>query len=222
MSRVAPTRVLASLLLLGAGLASAQAPIQGQPQTPIQTQALPAPLRVSGAGAHGGSIAEVSYRNGLLTIAADNSSLNQILREIARQTGMTITGTVSDERVFGDYGPGMPARILASLLDGTGSNMLLRQTATRAPAELILTPRIGGPTPPQASSSAPETGTPVSTFGAAPPNAPTWATRPGAGPGANGAAAPAVDPWQAQQENLMQLKQQQLIQQQQQLHGFSH
>jgi hypothetical protein len=88
------------------------------------------------------------YSRGALEITADDSSLNQILRDIGRQTGMKITGTVSDERVFGDYGPGRPSEVLESLLEGTGSNMLLRETAEHAPAELILTPRVGGVTPP--------------------------------------------------------------------------
>ncbi len=98
------------------------------------------------------SRANVTYANGLLTVSATNSSLNQILREISRQTGMKITGGVTDERVFGNYGPGSPATILATLLDGTGSNMLLVQSngvgSNPAPAELVLTPRHGGPTPP--------------------------------------------------------------------------
>jgi hypothetical protein len=90
----------------------------------------------------------VTYADGRLEVAADNSSLNQVLREIARKTGMKITGGIGDERVFGTYGPGPPGEILASLLDGTGSNMLLRESSTDAPTELILTPREGGPTPP--------------------------------------------------------------------------
>jgi hypothetical protein len=65
---------------------------------------------------------------------------------------MKITGGVTDERVFGNYGPGSPGKILATLLDGTGSNMLLVQSdglsSNAAPAELVLTPRHGGPTPP--------------------------------------------------------------------------
>ena len=75
--------------------------------------------------------ADVSYRNGLLTVAAANSSLNQILREISRQTGMKITGGVADERVFGTYGPAAPGKVLNSLLDGTGSNMLLHAERLR-------------------------------------------------------------------------------------------
>ncbi len=79
---------------------------------------------------------------------ADNSSLNGILRAVAQCTGMKITGGVTDQRVYGNYGPAMPATVLATLLDGTETNVLLKETAQDQPAELILTPRTGGPTPP--------------------------------------------------------------------------
>jgi hypothetical protein len=95
--------------------------------------------------------AQVSYQMGHLTVIADNSSLNQILHDICRQTGMTITGGVVDEPVFGAYGPGAPAEIIARLLQGTGTNMMLRQTADNVPAELVLTPTQGSPTPPSPS-----------------------------------------------------------------------
>jgi hypothetical protein len=98
--------------------------------------------------------AQIVYAQGQLKIVADNSSLNQILRDIAQQTGMKITGGVADQRVFGKYGPGTPAGILAALLDGTGSNMMLRESPDHAPLELILTPRNGGPTPPSPSTFA--------------------------------------------------------------------
>jgi hypothetical protein len=100
------------------------------------------------APSHTGVLAKVSYDHGQLLVIADNSSLNQILREISRLTGMTITGGVVDQRVFGQYGPAPPAEILGDLLEGTGSNMLLRETSSAAPAELILTPREGSVTPP--------------------------------------------------------------------------
>ncbi len=92
--------------------------------------------------------AEVIYAGGLLTVVASNSSLNQILRETAHQTGMKITGGVAEDRVFGTYGPAPPSQVLATLLDGTGTNLLLVQDASHAPTELILTPRIGAATPP--------------------------------------------------------------------------
>jgi hypothetical protein len=93
------------------------------------------------------SSAKVSYSDGLLQVTAKNSSLNQILRAIERQTGMKIAGGVADERVYGTYGPASTAEVLAELLEGTGSNMLLRETGKDSPLQLILTPRNGGLTP---------------------------------------------------------------------------
>lgn len=190
-------------------------------QTAVQTPSLPtsgpanAPVAdvVPTPVIQAGSIADVTYANGLLTIAADNSSLNQILREIARQTGMKITGSVGDERVFGRYGPSTPARVLASLLDGTGSNMLLRETASNAPAELILTPREGGPTPPQPTP--PDSAASVTSPGATP----TWA----ASSVRNAVVTPVppvADTWQAQQQNLQRI--QQMQQQPSTQHGIPH
>jgi len=92
--------------------------------------------------------ATVTYTNGMLEVSANNSSLVQILHEISLKTGMKITGGVTDERVFGQYGPAPAAQILNSLLDGTGSNMLLVESNGTSPAELILTSRQGGVTPP--------------------------------------------------------------------------
>jgi hypothetical protein len=99
--------------------------------------------------------AQVTYADGELSVAADNASLNQILRQIATDTGIKITGSVADERVFGQYGPDSPAQVLAALLDGTGSNMILvHHDDGAALSELILTPRQGGPTPPGPNTAA--------------------------------------------------------------------
>jgi hypothetical protein len=92
--------------------------------------------------------AQVTFANGKLSVSANNSSLNQILHDIGHETGMKITGGVTDERVFGQYGPAAPAKILGELLEGTGSNMLLMHATTGAPAKLVLTPRHGAATPP--------------------------------------------------------------------------
>ena len=100
--------------------------------------------------------ADVTYKAGTLFVSASNSSLNQILREISRETGIKISGGVADERVFGQYGPDAPAQILSALLNGTGSNMLLVHGDGDTPAELVLTPRQGGPTPPNPNAHASE------------------------------------------------------------------
>jgi hypothetical protein len=91
--------------------------------------------------------ATVSFADGQLTVAANDSSLHQILRSIAVSTGMTINGGVAEQRVFGTYGPADPSTILSTLLDGTGVNMLLKNGPNQVPLELILTQRSGGPTP---------------------------------------------------------------------------
>src|ERR1035437_1355157 len=133
MHSIASARRAGVLLLLGTGVACGQSTLPAISPT---------------AAPRAGHPAQVVYSRGMLEIDADNSSLNQILRDVSRETGMKITGGLADERVYGKYGPSPPAEVLASLLNGTSSNMLLRETASYAPAELILTPRHGGPTPP--------------------------------------------------------------------------
>ncbi len=143
---IASTRRLALLLSLGSGMAFAQSTL---PSTTPTT--LPAPTLTGTSpidATRPGRLANVSYVQGQLEITADNSSLNQILREISRLTGMTITGGVADQRVFGKYGPAAPSDILTNLLQGTGSNMLLLNSASNTPSQLILTPQRGGPTLP--------------------------------------------------------------------------
>ncbi len=92
--------------------------------------------------------AKVVFADNLLTVTAQNSSLNQILGDISRATGMKITGGVNEERVFGSYGPASPQDVLVSLLDGTGSNILLHEDSSHRVRELVLTARLGGVTPP--------------------------------------------------------------------------
>jgi hypothetical protein len=131
----APTTPSTANNALSAGMAAAPNSVASAPTTPPHH-------------------ADVTYAAGLLNVRADNSSLNQILRTISRLTGMKITGGVADERVYGNYGPATPPTILATLLDGTGSNMLMRESSsTGTPTELILTPRSGGVTPPSPDSS---------------------------------------------------------------------
>jgi hypothetical protein len=134
--------------------------------------------------------AVVIYADGRLAIAADNSSLNQVLREIAHKTGMTITGGVTEERVFGTYGPGPLGKVLASLLDGTGSNMLLREGSPATPAELVLTPITAGPTPPNPDAAAYNDDEPLP-----PPSfVPQPVPLPGQPPGAASAYGPGFNP----------------------------
>ena len=165
MHRLAPIRFAAAAGLALSASLSAQSPRPSQAMPPASTPAsstLPAtaattpepppiPLTPSQRPPQR---AQVTYADGALSVAADNASLNQILRQIASDTGMKITGGVTDDRVFGHYGPADPAQVLAMLLDGTGSNMILVHHDGAAPSELILTPRQGGPTPPSPNAAA--------------------------------------------------------------------
>jgi hypothetical protein len=114
------------------------------PGTPQASIAAPDPAR------H----AEVILTRGLLQIRADNSSLNQILRSISQITGLKIKGGVEEQRVFGSYGPAPLSTILATLLDGTGANILLLGGNAGTPPELVLTSRVGGAEPPGPNSPA--------------------------------------------------------------------
>lgn len=95
----------------------------------------------------------MTYTANRLEIHADNSSLNQILRSISRLTGLKITGGVPEQRVFGAYGPAPVAEVLATLLDGTQTNILLLEGSATTPPVLVLTPRSGGAAPPSPDSA---------------------------------------------------------------------
>src|SRR5215467_14962113 len=100
MPRLAPIRFAAVTGLAFAASLPAQSP--RPPQTPASAQtasALPAtptttpepppiPLTPSQRPP---KRAQVTYTDGTLSISADNSSLNQILRQISTDTGMKIT-----------------------------------------------------------------------------------------------------------------------------------
>ena len=117
-------------LILCAALASAQSP---KPLTAASTAAEPP---------------GVTFNGGQLRIVGDGETLNQILSEIVGRTGMRVLGPIPDERVYGTYGPASPAVVLAGLLQGTGTNMLMRQPSSGAPGILVLSVRTGEATPP--------------------------------------------------------------------------
>jgi hypothetical protein len=86
--------------------------------------------------------ASVKLDSGKLTVRAKNSSLSQILRDIAGATGMKVDGFSRDERVFGNFGPDEPHQVLSSLLDGSGYNVIMvGDTDKGTPRVLSLSPR---------------------------------------------------------------------------------
>jgi hypothetical protein len=103
-------------------------------------------------------VPRVTLNAGSLSVNANNSSLSEILKNLATSTGMTVDGFDKDTRVFGVYGPGRPTDVIASLLDGAGYNFLMvGSTVAGTPREIVLTTRGNAPiSAPQPSSSQPE------------------------------------------------------------------
>jgi hypothetical protein len=88
------------------------------------------------------SRAQVKLDSAGLSIRARNSSLSQILRDVASASGMKVDGFSRDERVFGNFGPDEPHRVLSNLLDGSGYNVIMVGNTDKAtPKVLSLSPR---------------------------------------------------------------------------------
>jgi hypothetical protein len=91
---------------------------------------------------------KVSYDNGMLTIASQNATLGEILRNVRQLTGATIEvpPAGANERVVVQLGPGAPRDVLAALLNGTSFNyvMLGSPLDPRSVATVVLTSRAGG------------------------------------------------------------------------------
>jgi hypothetical protein len=154
MRLMVPLLSSAAVLFVGCGLAYAQ--VTTSPSAAAATSASSATTAAhraaSTATPTAAEPARVVYSRGQIEVDANNSSLEQIVQNIASVTGMKITGSVDDERVFGKYGPAAPSETLKSLLVGTNVNMMLKETANGTPGELILTPRNGAATPPSAAA----------------------------------------------------------------------
>jgi hypothetical protein len=91
-----------------------------------------------------------------LRIDAENSSLQQILRDFSTATGAQIDGMAADERVFGSYGPGPARDVLSQLLQGSGYNVIMiGDQGQGAPRQIVLSVRqAAGAQPASASNPA--------------------------------------------------------------------
>lgn len=109
------------------------------PDWPIKKEAVPATIVWDSQG---------------LRIDADNSSLQQILKDVSTDTGTKVEGLNSDERIFGSYGPGTARDVLADLLDGAGYNFLMiGDQGAGTPREIVLSVAPKGPAPVNGSRS---------------------------------------------------------------------
>lgn len=99
--------------------------------------------------------AKVTWDSHGLAIEASNSSLGQILHDVAAETGVKLQGLDQDERIFGNYGPGPAREVLSRLLDGSGYDVLMiGGQGDEPPQQIILSKSTAGtPQPANAQSN---------------------------------------------------------------------
>jgi hypothetical protein len=172
--RISPVRLLAPLAVLAAALCWTQlttaqaAATTAQPSTahktthrhkhavktpahPIVPEAAalpaapPAPVMPLWPANEKPVEAAVSWDSHGLRISAANSSLRQILNDVATATGVTVEGIEADQRIFGVYGPGKARDVLSQLLHGTSYNVLMiGDQGEGTPREIVLSARNRG------------------------------------------------------------------------------
>jgi len=141
--------------------------------------------------------ATVTWDSQGLRVDATNSSLAQILQDVATATGAKVEGFDSDERVFGVFGPGTARDVLSQLLQGSGYNVVMvGEQGQGTPREIMLTLRHAG------TATAPANPTPARDEDLDTDEQPQPAqppTRPNSFPG-----RPPLTPQQMQQQMLKQ------------------
>ncbi len=89
-------------------------------------------------------VPHVTYKDGQLTITAENVPLSEILREVSRATGATLEVPPGSARepVFANIGPGSVRDVLVKLLNGTKFNYVMTgaQDTSSGLQKLVLTP----------------------------------------------------------------------------------
>lgn len=101
------------------------------------------------------ALATVTWDSHGLRIEATNSSLQQILKDVATATGAKVEGLGADERVFGEFGPGQARDVLSKLLHGSGYNVIMiGDQGQGAPRQIVLSSRHSGDTQTAATKSA--------------------------------------------------------------------
>ncbi len=170
------------------------------PDWPVNSTAMPASVNWNG-------------RN--LTIAASNSTLTQILRDVSTATGVKVEGmsnTPSNDRIYGSYGPAPAREVLSSLLEGSGYNVLMiGDQGEGTPRELVLTSKA------VRSSSASQSAQPNHSAEEDGPEEPEQPEpQPEAPPRPAGMAPQQPGPNRTPQQMMQEMQQRQLQQQQQQ------
>lgn len=124
------------------------------PQTVAE---VPAPPPPDWPANHPPTPATVTWDSKGLEVQAANSSLGQILREVATNTGAKLQGINADQRVFGTYGPGPARDVISQLLDGTGYNVvMIGGQGDAPPQQIILSKSLKGTPAPMNAAQTPQ------------------------------------------------------------------
>jgi hypothetical protein len=138
-----------------AGKAQQVTPVGAKASTSIGRALLPmvdavaaAPVGTVGSGQHPPT---VTYRDGQLTIDAENLTLAAVLKLIAEKTGAVIDVPPGSgqERIFEHAGPGKPDDVLAQLLNGSHFNFIMVNSPQdpNAVAQVLLSVEQDGASP---------------------------------------------------------------------------
>lgn len=91
---------------------------------------------------------QVTYRDGLLTVNAVNSTMSSLLAAIRSRTGIQFEGAEnSSERVAVSLGPAPEGEVLGSIFSGSGFDYVIlgRADSPDTVQRVVLTPKKGGP-----------------------------------------------------------------------------
>jgi hypothetical protein len=103
--------------------------VKPQPQSAVPEPPPPSPATPTLAQMPA-TAPQVAYRDGALTIVAQNSTVGDILRAVQTQTGAAIEMPGNaPERVVGHFGPGPARDVLAELLNGSHFNYVMLGSA---------------------------------------------------------------------------------------------
>ena len=126
------------------------------PSQPAQATALAQPVMPNWPANDLPHAASIVFDSHGLHIVASNSSLTQILKEVATVTGARLEGMDADQRVFGTFGPGAVRDVVTALLDGSGYNVLLiGDRGQGTPRQIVLSAKNRGGGGRSDSSAAP-------------------------------------------------------------------
>ena len=145
-----------------------------------------------------------------LHIDAQNSSLQQILKDFSTASGAQIEGMGSDERVFGTYGPGQARDVLSQLLQGSSYNVIMiGDQGQGAPRQIVLSIRPTGDAQPAAANTSASSNEDDADVEEPPqqPQPPPGVLRPGFPP-----RGPMTANMQEQQQRQQQIRDQQMQQ----------